>query len=104
LNESDTLTLVGGRYRAADDFPGDPAMARRRPRPERDIVKDYPRRQVVAKLRRLADCLESGTPFRIQVAGERITVPPHAVANLEHERGEDSEELEFQLVWTLARD
>lgn len=76
-------------------------MATRRSRPERDIVKDYPRRQFIAKLRRLADCLEQEERFRIQVAGERVTVPPHAVINIEHERGSGAEEIEFQLTWAL---
>jgi len=61
-------------------------MATRRRRPERDIVKDYPRRQFIAKLRRLADCLEQDDRFRIQVAGERVSVPPNATINIEHER------------------
>jgi len=77
------------------------ATKKRTKRPKRDIEKDYPRRQLIAKLRRLADCLETGKRFQIQVAGERISVPPDAVANLEHERGDGEEELEFQLKWTL---
>jgi len=75
-------------------------MAVRRRRPERDVVKDYPRRQFIAKLRRLADCLERDERFRIQVAGERVTVPPHATINVEHERGDGTEEIELQLVWS----
>ena len=57
----------------------------------------------MAKLRRLADCLEQGKPFRIQVAGERITVPSHALFNIEHEREGDQEEVEFQFKWTRLR-
>lgn len=72
--------------------------ARRRKR-QRDIVKDYPARQFVAKLRRLADCIERGRTFRIQVAGERVTVPAAAIINIEHERGAGDEEIEFQLTW-----
>lgn len=66
---------------------------------KRDIEKEYPARQFVQKLRRLADCIESGKKFRIQIAGEQIVVPPDAVINIEHERGKDSEEVEFQLTW-----
>jgi amphi-Trp domain-containing protein len=76
-------------------------MARRKSRPKRDVEKDYPARQFVAKLRRLADCIEEGKRFRIQIAGERISVPPAATINLEHERGKSSEEVEFQLTWKL---
>ena len=67
---------------------------------ERDIEKDYPLPDFVAKLRRLADALESGDRYEIQVAGERIYVPVRAIYNIEHERGDDGEELEFQIKWT----
>lgn len=76
-------------------------MSKRAKKSNRDIEKDYPVRQFIAKLRRLADCLESGKRFQIQVAGERITVPANAVINIEHERGSDEEELEFQLRWPI---
>ena len=66
----------------------------------RDIEKGYSIRQTVDKLRRLADCMETGRPFRIQVAGERITVPASAVFTIEHEREGSAEELEFQFKWT----
>ena len=66
---------------------------------ERDVEKGYSTTEVVAKLRRLADALESGRPFRIQVAGERIYVPARAEFTVEHERGSDEEEVEFQLKW-----
>lgn len=68
---------------------------------ERDVEKGYSTAEVVAKLRRLADALEGGTPFRIQVAGERIHVPARAEFTIEHERGSDEEEVEFQLKWSL---
>ncbi len=68
-------------------------------KPDRDIEKHYVTSQMVTKLRRLADCLESHTPFRIQIAGERITIPAHADFNIEHEREGDTEEVEFQFKW-----
>ncbi len=66
---------------------------------ERDIEKAYPTKKFIEKLRRLADALESGKSFNIQVAGERVYVPASAVINIEHERGDDGEEIEFQLKW-----
>ena len=72
-----------------------------RKRQQRDVELDYPRHQLVKKLRRLADCLEQGKPFRIQVAGVRVTVPKEAHANIEHEVGARDEELEFQLLWRV---
>jgi amphi-Trp domain-containing protein len=67
---------------------------------ERDIEKTYPRKDFVAKLRRLADALEAGKAFTIQVAGERLHIPADAVFNIEHEREGGVDELEFQLRWT----
>lgn len=71
-------------------------MARK---PQRDIEKTYTRSQFVAKLRRFADSVESGEPFVIQIGGERIRVPARANFNIEHERGSDGEEIEFQIKW-----
>jgi len=71
-------------------------------KPSRDVERVYSTEDVVAKLRRLADALEKEQPFRIQVAGERIRVPARAEFSVEHERGDDEEEIEFQLKWTLA--
>lgn len=66
---------------------------------DRDIEKVYSVKQMVGKLRRLADCLEKGKNFQIQIAGERIFVPASAVFNIEHEREGNSEEIEFQFKW-----
>jgi len=71
-------------------------MARKK---NRDIEKGYSIKQTVSKLRRLADCLENGKPFSIQVAGERIHIPSKAIFNIEHEREGSSEEVEFQFKW-----
>lgn len=67
---------------------------------DRDIEKEYNIADTVAKLRRLADCLEQGKPFEIMVAGERIYVPVRARFNIEHEREDGDEELEFQFRWS----
>jgi amphi-Trp domain-containing protein len=68
-------------------------------RRKRDIEKEYPVNQFAKKLRRLADCIEQGRMFQIQVAGERISIPSTAIINIEHERDSSSEELEFQIKW-----
>ena len=78
-------------------------MAAQKKKRKRDIEKNYPMKQFVKKLRRLADCIEQGQRFQIQVAGERISIPATAVINIEHERGDSSEEVEFQLKWTLNK-
>ncbi len=66
----------------------------------RDIEKQYSTREIVSKLRRLADSLEAGKAFTISVAGERIRVPAHAEFSIEHEREGKNEELEFQFTWS----
>ena len=67
---------------------------------DRDIEKVYTAKQTVAKLRRIADCLEQGKPYRIQIAGEKVNVPSDAVFSIEHEREGKAEEIEFQFKWT----
>lgn len=69
----------------------------------RDIEKAYGRPAFAAKLRRLADAIESGGKFSIQIAGERIHVPAGAVFNVEHERSDGVEEVEFQLKWPVQK-
>lgn len=76
-------------------------MPQRKKRVARDLEKAYPRQQFIEKLRRRADALEKGERFRLQVAGERVSVPPDAIVNIEHERGDGEEEIEFQLKWKL---
>jgi amphi-Trp domain-containing protein len=76
-------------------------MTKRKVKPERDLEKAYSTKDFVAKLRRLADSIEQNKRFRIQIAGERISVPPDAVFNIEHEREGNNEEVEFQLKWRV---
>lgn len=66
---------------------------------ERDVTKKYPIKQFIQKIRRLADGLETGEQFVIQIANERIKVPKHAIVSVEHERDGDGEEIEFQITW-----
>ena len=66
----------------------------------RDVERVYSTSEFVSKLRRLADALERGKRFEIQVAGERVYVPARAEFNVEHEREGNEEEIEFQLKWT----
>ena len=68
-------------------------------RPDRDVEKTYSNAEFVEKLRRLADAIENGDRFDIQIAGERIYVPVRAVFSIEHEKSDGSEEIEFQIKW-----
>lgn len=69
-------------------------------KPDRDLEKSYSNKEFVEKLRRLADCIETGEQFEIQIAGERLYVPVRATYNIEHERSEGEEEIEFQIKWS----
>jgi amphi-Trp domain-containing protein len=73
-------------------------------KPDRDIEKDYTPKQFAAKLRRFADAVETGDAFSIQIAGERIRVPKGARFNIEHERDDAGEEIEFQIKWAAMPD
>ncbi len=66
---------------------------------DREVEKGYSGPQAALKLRRLADSLEQGEPFRIQIGGERISIPADAEITFEHEREGTLEELEIQLKW-----
>lgn len=66
---------------------------------EKDVEKPYPTREVVAKLRRLADALEEEKTFEIQIAGERIYVPPYATVEFEYQREGEEEEVEIEVKW-----
>lgn len=66
---------------------------------DRDIEKSYSNKEFVEKLRRLADAIENDERFEIQIAGERIYVPVRAIYNIEHERDDEGEEIEFQIKW-----
>ncbi|WP_305809919.1 amphi-Trp domain-containing protein [Photobacterium kishitanii] len=63
------------------------------------MEKQYSNAEFAAKLRRLADAVESGARFEIQIAGERIYVPVRAEYSVEHEREGKEEEIEFQIKW-----
>jgi len=64
-----------------------------------DMEKAYSLPEFISKLRRLADALEQGKRFEIQIAGERVSVPLRAICTIEHEREGESEEIEFQIKW-----
>ncbi len=66
---------------------------------DRDVEKEYSNAENIRKLERLVECMKTGKPYEIQVAGERIYVPVSATFSIEHERVGGEEELEFQFRW-----
>ena len=67
---------------------------------DRDVERLKNRDAFVATLRRVADALEKGESFRIQVAEQRLTVPADAALSVEHEVQGDQHELELQFRWS----
>jgi amphi-Trp domain-containing protein len=67
---------------------------------DRDVERVHNREHFVATLRRVADAIERGEPFRIQVAEQRFSVPADAELSIEHEVEGVREELELQLRWS----
>jgi amphi-Trp domain-containing protein len=67
---------------------------------ELEVGQIYSSTEFVAELRRLADAIENGEQFEIEIAGERIAVPADVYFSVEHEREDDDEELEFQISWS----
>lgn len=66
---------------------------------DRDVERAQSPQAFAATLRRLADAVERGESFRIQVVDARFTVPAGAELSIEHEVDGDTEELELQLRW-----
>ncbi len=73
-------------------------------RRNRDLERTYTRAQFAAKLRRLADAIETKRAFSIQIANERLHVPASAIFNIEHERSGGVDEIEFQVRWSADED
>lgn len=71
---------------------------------ERDIERDVSVDYFVGTLRRLADAIERGEPFRIQVANRRFVVPAGARRVVEHEVADGREELALELQWAAANE
>lgn len=71
--------------------------------PEINVEKIYSTTEVIDKLRRLADSLEADKTFEIQIAGERIYIPPYATIEFEYEKNEEGEEeVEIEIKWKKA--
>lgn len=64
-----------------------------------EVEKAYSTKEVIEKLRRLADALEKGESFRVQIKGKRVSIPPSATIEFEYERRGNVEEVEIELKW-----
>jgi amphi-Trp domain-containing protein len=71
---------------------------------DRDVEVNYELTAFVAELRRLADALESGADYAIQIDGETVTLPAEALMSIAHEVESGEVELEFQLTWSTGEE
>lgn len=69
---------------------------------DRDVEKEVTRSYFAETLRRIADAVEKGESFRIQVAGKRLTVPADAALGIAHESEDGDEELELEFTWNTG--
>lgn len=67
---------------------------------DRDVEKELSVEDFVAELRRLADALEAGNDYELEIDGEAVSLPENAVFSIEHEREDGSHEIEFQISWS----
>jgi amphi-Trp domain-containing protein len=67
---------------------------------DRDVERNVNPAEFAKVLRRVADALETGESFRIQVANKRFTVPKAASISIEHEVEDGDAELELQFTWS----
>ena len=66
---------------------------------EIDVERIYTNKQTAEKLHRIADAIEAGKSFRIQVNGYRVSVPKDAAFEIELETNGDKGEVEIEMRW-----
>jgi amphi-Trp domain-containing protein len=67
---------------------------------EIDVEREYTTKETAQKLRRIADALENGESFRLQVDGKRVSVPANAKVEIELQLDDESGEIEIEISWT----
>jgi amphi-Trp domain-containing protein len=68
-----------------------------------NVEHTFAKRETAAKLRRIADAIEAGRSFRIQVNGNRVFVPAGAMIDIELQREEYDGELEVDIKWKRTK-
>jgi len=64
-----------------------------------DLEQSYTNKETARKLRRIADAIEAGRSFRVQINGHRVTVPEDAEFEIELETDRNKGELEIEMRW-----
>lgn len=71
---------------------------------EIDVEREYSAQETAAKLRRIADAIEAGRSFRIQVANNRLRIPTDGAVQIEMQADSDREtgEIEIEIKWNRS--
>ena len=70
---------------------------------EIDVERSYTPAQTADKLRRIADAIEAGKSFRLQVAGNRLRVPSDGDVEIEMQTdGDGAGEIEIEIKWNRS--
>ena len=65
-----------------------------------DVERSYTPAQTADKLRRIADAIEAGESFRLQVGGNRLTIPSNCEIEIEMQtEGDSAGEIEIEIKW-----
>ncbi len=72
---------------------------------EIDVEKTYSISETADKLRRIADAMDEGRSFRIQVAGNRLRIPTDGSVQIEIQSDGDREtgEIEIEIKWDRSQ-
>ena len=70
---------------------------------ESEVEKSYTPAQTADKLRRIANAIETGKSFRLQVGGNRISVPNNCRIEIEMQTDSGGAgEIEIEVKWNRA--
>ena len=64
-----------------------------------DVERSYTPEQTADKLRRIADAIEDGKSFRIQVGGNQLRIPTDGKIEIEINRDGNRDEIEIDIKW-----
>lgn len=72
-------------------------MSEKKTKMEIDVEHSYTPAQTADKLRRIADAIEAGKSFRLQIGGNRLCVPTDGAVDIEMQTdGADASEIEIK--------
>ena len=72
---------------------------------EIDVERSYTPAQTAEKLRRIANAIEEGRSFRIQVDGNRLRIPTDGDFQIEMQAdGDGNGEIEIELKWNRSQE